>query len=169
MLMTLNKSRQTLGRLQPPSAGPHAGRQTVLSHPMQYDPPAEQLPGGSPTQCKPAAQSAVTWHFEPSLPPPQPWHAVKVRTDPHAITHRVDTTPILTHCSAGHQTGQWQRRLLWQHCGVKIEATAKTEQRFEAAWQCVLDFAALKGLSPTELRLQRTVVRVQRTRELEKK
>lgn len=36
------------------------------------------------------------------------------------------------------------------------------EQRFEAAWQCVLDWAAMKGVSESELRLQRSIVRVQR-------
>ena len=41
---------------------------------------------------------------------------------------------------------------------------AKTtpEQRFEAAWQCVLDWAAMRGIDERELRLQRHVVRVER-------
>lgn len=41
-------------------------------------------------------------------------------------------------------------------------AKQSPEQRFEAAWQCVLDWAAMKGVSERELRLQRSVVRVQR-------
>ena len=36
------------------------------------------------------------------------------------------------------------------------------EQRFEAAWQCVLDYAAMKVISEPELRLQRSVIRVER-------
>ncbi len=41
-------------------------------------------------------------------------------------------------------------------------ARQTAEQRFEAAWQCVLDYAAMKGLREPELRLQRSVVRVER-------
>ena len=37
------------------------------------------------------------------------------------------------------------------------------EKRFEAAWQCVLDWAAFKGIDEDQLRLQRSVVRVQRS------
>ena len=41
-------------------------------------------------------------------------------------------------------------------------ARQTVEQRLEAAWQCVLDYAAMKVMSERELRLQRSVVRVQR-------
>ena len=41
-------------------------------------------------------------------------------------------------------------------------ASQTPEGRFEAAWQCVLDWAAMKGIDANELRLQRSVVRVQR-------
>jgi hypothetical protein len=36
------------------------------------------------------------------------------------------------------------------------------EQRFEAAWQAVLDGAILRGTDERQLRLQRSVVRVER-------
>ena len=41
-------------------------------------------------------------------------------------------------------------------------ARQSPQQRFEAAWQCVLDWAAMKGVTERELRLQRSIVRVQR-------
>lgn len=35
-------------------------------------------------------------------------------------------------------------------------------ERLEAAWQAVLDWAAMRGIDERELRLQRSVVRVER-------
>jgi hypothetical protein len=36
------------------------------------------------------------------------------------------------------------------------------EERLEATWQAVLDWAAMRGVDERELRLQRSVVRVER-------
>jgi hypothetical protein len=45
---------------------------------------------------------------------------------------------------------------------VEFWSSLPPETRFEAAWACVLDLAAMKGIDEAELRLQRSAVRVQR-------
>ena len=40
--------------------------------------------------------------------------------------------------------------------------SVSAEQRFSAAWQCVLDWAAFKRIDGDQLRLQRSAVRIQR-------